>query len=334
MPSANLHGPFSVVEPKLTWARFLPLPENRSAHEALRAVADQLVADRAGTTVTLHGPPGAGKTHLVWALVDRIGRVAPDRTAQVIAAGDWDSTSEARAALVDMDVLVLEDLHRLPERAAESVVQVHDRRSVRGRPTVFTAAEGPQRLEGLPGRLIDRLVGGLVVAMAPLGAASRLALVTDLAQRRHLALQPDVLAWLADHLTGTRQLEGALAQLELLSRLQPRPLDVPTVARHFHDSVEADRPTVERIVRRVSGYFQLDPRQLQSSRRHRSVVLPRQVSMYLARQLTDLSLGDIGAHFGGRDHTTVLHACRKVEEALAHDPTLHGAVRQLQADLT
>jgi chromosomal replication initiator protein len=334
MPSADLHGPVSVVEPKLTWARFLPLPENRSAYQALRAVADQLVADRAGATVTLHGPPGAGKTHLVWALVDRIGRMAPDRTAQVIAAGDWDSTAEGRAGLVDIDVLVVEDLHRLPVRAAESVVQVHDRRSARGRPTVFTATEGPQRLEGLPGRLIDRLVGGLVVALAPLGAASRLALVTDLAQRRHLALQPDVLAWLADHLTGTRQLEGALAQLELLSRLQPRPLDVATVARHFHDSVEADRPTVERIVRRVSGYFQLDPRQLQSSRRHRSIVLPRQVSMYLARQLTDLSLGDIGAHFGGRDHTTVLHACRKVEEALAHDPALNGAVRQLRADLT
>ena len=90
---------------------------------------------------------------------------------------------------------------------------------------------------------------------------------------------------------------------------------------------------MERIAQRVGRYFQVEPRQLQSRARSRNALLPRQVGMYLARQLTELSLQQIGAYFGGRDHSTVLHACRKVEEAMAHDRTLSGAVRQLHADL-
>jgi len=96
--------------------------------------------------------------------------------------------------------------------------------------------------------------------------------------------------------------------------------------------VEASRPTVERIAHRVSAYFQIQPRQLRSPRRERRLMLARQVSMYLARRLTPLSLGEIGAWFGGRDHTTVLHACRKVEAALEGDVQLSGAVRQLHAE--
>jgi chromosomal replication initiator protein len=91
---------------------------------------------------------------------------------------------------------------------------------------------------------------------------------------------------------------------------------------------------VERIVQRVSGYFRLEPRQLRSRRRYRHILLPRQVGMYLARQLTELSLEQIGASFGGWNHSTVLHACRKVEQALTSDMVLSGTVRRLHADLT
>src|SRR5262249_21158406 len=118
-----------------------------------------------------------------------------------------------------------------------------------------------------------------------------------------------------------------------LLRVSARPLDVATVAEHFREQADAGRPTIDRIARRVGSYFHVDPRRLQSKRRHQSVVLPRQVCMYLARQLTSLSLEAIGGYFGGRDHSTVLHACRKVEEALDSDAVLGGTVRQLHADL-
>jgi chromosomal replication initiator protein len=103
---------------------------------------------------------------------------------------------------------------------------------------------------------------------------------------------------------------------------------------HFPEHDASCRPTVEGIARRVGGAFRVDLRLLRSERRGRSVVFPRQVGMYLARQLTGLSLDQIGAYFGGRDHSTVLHACKKVEKALARDAALSGTVRQLYLDLT
>ena len=102
------------------------------------------------------------------------------------------------------------------------------------------------------------------------------------------------------------------------------------MAEHF---AEPPRPSVEHIARHVGGYFRVELRQLRSERRGRHILWPRQVGMYLARRLTGLSLAQIGDYFGGRDHSTVLHACRKVEDALGRDTVLSGAVRQLQAEL-
>lgn len=204
-------------------------------------------------------------------------------------------------------------------------------------PTVVTATQGPvllQSRERFPARLTSRLAGGLVVALESWQAASRLYFLEEAAQRQQLAVAPDILPWLAQHLTGGgRQLEGAIHQLRELVKQQRQDLDLEAVEKHFQVQADADRPTMERIARQVSGYFHLEPGQLQSQRRYRNIMLPRQVSMYLARQLTTLSLDQIGAYFGGRDHTTVLHACRKVERALKSDATFSGAVRQLQAEL-
>ena len=111
-------------------------------------------------------------------------------------------------------------------------------------------------------------------------------------------------------------------------------LTLDVVIAHFRPQLEAGRLNIDRICERVSDYFRLSPAELQSRRRFRGVMLPRQVSMYLARQLTGLSFESIGAFFGGRDHTTVLHACRKVEEALQSDAALSGALKHLHAQLT
>jgi chromosomal replication initiator protein len=121
--------------------------------------------------------------------------------------------------------------------------------------------------------------------------------------------------------------------VEALTRLQDRMPDLETVAGLFQTESGQARPTVERIVERVGSYFQVAPQKMRSASRLRNTLLPRQVGMYLARQLTPLSLEQIGAYFGGRDHSTVLHAVRKVEQAMAHDAKLSGAVRQLQSDL-
>jgi chromosomal replication initiator protein len=265
---------------------------------------------------------------------------APDRVAVQRPAGNFaphcgdDQPDDDLAAIRDADLLVIDDLHRLPGRAVETFVGLLDRGLARGQQWVVTASEGPARLTHLPGRLTSRLASGLVVGIDPPSPAGRRVILAAFAGRRDLDVPGPVLDWLAGHAAGSfRELEGVAARLATLARLTGGALTLDVVREQFRAESDARRPTVERIVQRVSRYFRVEPGQLQGPSRTRGVLLPRQVGMYLARRLTPLSLEQIGAHFGGRDHSTVLHACRKVEEALDRDVTLSGAIRQLHADL-
>jgi chromosomal replication initiator protein len=230
------------------------------------------------------------------------------------------------------DLLAVEDVQHLPGRFAETFARIIDERVADRQQTVCTATMGPAQLTKLPTRLTSRLASGLVVGLTPLGPASRLVFLQDCMERRQLPIGRDVLTWLANHLPGSaRQLEGAVGRLEALARLNDRIPTCDVVAEHFRDDVELGRPTVQRIVERVGRHFQVDPSMLQSKRRSRGTLVARQVAMALARRLTPLSLEQIGAYFGGRDHSTVLHACRKVEAG--RDASLTGALRQLHAEL-
>jgi chromosomal replication initiator protein len=319
------------------------VPENRSgllAVERVAACTRSRSVRRSTSPLYLHGPAGTGKTLLVSALAEDV--LSPQTAVMTVPAADFATLSGAQQdaarperlfQMEQSDLLIIEDIQHLPRAAAETLVGLFDYLSAARSQIVLTASVGPCHLD-LPARLTSRLASGLVVRLEPLQAPSRLAILEDRAQRCQLAVSRDVLAWLAERLTGGgRQLDGALARLEVLSRMHRGRLDVATVSDYFREQVAAARPTVERIVERVGGYFHVEPRQIQSSRRLRQAMLPRQVSMYLARQLTDLSLEQIGHYFGGRDHSTVLHACRKLQKALGHDVILSGAVRQLRAGL-
>jgi chromosomal replication initiator protein len=341
--------------PALTFARFVAVPENRAAWLAVQDVATCIASSRTRrhhNPLLVHGPSGTGKTHLIRALIGDVTQRSPDLAVNELSAVDLVHTAtptlfgtaatETRHDVVESthhcDLLIVEDLQHLPLYVVETLVAMIDYLQARQRQMVFTANAGPQQMQHrgqrFPTRLSNRLAGGLVVALQPLGPKSRLALLQDKAQRRQLAVGSEVLAWLAQHVAGGgRQLDGAIGQLETMAKMQREPLAVETVARHFREQVEASRVTVDRIAAQVGSYFQIGPGQLLSRRRYRNVLLPRQVGMYLARQLTALSLDQIGAYFGGRDHSTVLHACHKIEEALEQDAGLSGAVRQLHAEL-
>jgi chromosomal replication initiator protein len=325
-----------------TFTHWVTAPENRFARAAVRRVAGCITARRrrrALNPLFLHGPAGTGKTHLVNALAAAVTRRCPDLIVCLIPAADCRpdenrQSDEWVATARECDLLVVEDVQHLPERSIEALTGLIDDRWARGQQMVFTASLGPGQLNRLPARLTSRFAGGLVVGLEPLAQSSRLSFLQDRARRRRLDVGPDVLAWLAEHVGGSaRQLEGAVKRLEALARVQGQVPDLAAVAEAFRDEADAARPSVERIIERVGRYFRVEPGQLCSRRRGRNALLPRQVGMYLARLLTPLSLGQIGAHFGGRDHSTVLHACRKVEQALARDTALSGAVRQLHADL-
>jgi chromosomal replication initiator protein len=234
----------------------------------------------------------------------------------------------------ESDLLILEDLQHLPPRSVDAVSRLLDYRLVRDRQTVVTASLGPGQLTELPRRLTGRLTVGLVVGLGPFSPMSRLTFLQARARRRQVTVDRTILAWLAEQVGGSaRQLDGALGRVEALARMLGRAPTLLEVQEQFQEEAQAARPSVERIIERVGRYFAVEPGQIRSRKRGRNALLPRQVGMYLARVLTPLSLQQIGAYFGGRDHSTVLHACRKVEQAMARDSSLSGAVRQLHADL-
>ena len=318
-------------------AHFLATPENRSA---IAAVQDLLFGLSAGDTARLptplflHGPSGSGKTFLLKTLTTELA----DSDVCSMSANDFADKDDLEHAH-EADLLIVEDLQHLPTRYLETLIELIDARMRMQAPMIVTALCGPSNLKhrgtSLPLRLTTRLAGGLVVALEPMQAPSRRRLLKLLAEQAKMPIAGEILDWLAEHLMGGgRQLEGAIKQLKTLQRLQKKPLALGDVREHFRAQVEAKTPTVKRITEHVSGYFQVLPKHLLSARRSRDVLLPRQVSMYLARQLTSLSLQKIGAFFGGRDHKTVQHACRRIEAAMKADAALFGAVRQMHAELT
>lgn len=324
----------------LTFATLVAVPENRSALLGAQALADSGPASRklrlsCPNPLFLHGPAGSGKTHLVSALAERWLRCEPTGIVTHLSTADW-NTLAAQDRMNDpfrdvrqSDLLVLEDLQHLTAAGALALAPLVDELLAHGVPVVFTASVGPRHL-GFAERLASRLSGGLVVGLEPLQAASRLAVLQEKAQRRQLAVSQAVLAWIADHTRSGRQIDSALVCLEALTRSSRAPLDVAHVAAHFEQAL---KPSIERIAQKVGTFFRLDLRQLCSGRRRRHILLPRQIGMYLARQLTGLTFDQIGAYFGGRDHSTVLHACRKVEHSMRYDAALSGNVRQLYLDL-
>ncbi|MCI0701701.1 MAG: DnaA/Hda family protein [Planctomycetia bacterium] len=293
----------------------------------------------------LHGPPGTGKTSLVSALVTQFATAPEGFTAQVVSAGDLarshsgNETDEGFAdrELAACDLLALEDVQHLSVRVAESVCDLIDRRTARRRATVVTANAGPATLTHLPQRLTSRLAAGLVVQLEPLGVESRRAILADAAREKKVRLTSDALDWLASQSTGggVRATLGLLQNLAQVATAYSGPLDQATLEQVI---AETGQPTsavsdVSRIVKCVANAFNVSEKELLGSSRLRSVLLSRQIAMYLARELTGLSLPRLGAAFGGRDHTTVLHACRKVEAELAEDAGLARQVKELRAGL-
>jgi len=319
-----------------TRGRWILLPENRACVRAVDRVLECVcsrTARRAINPLFLSGPPGSGKTYLTTDLVHELTRRSPDVVVSALCAADLVGSAEG-PDLREADLFLIEDVQQLPARGAVALAGLVDHCLSRQRQLVLTATLGPAQLTHLPARLTSRLGQGLTTVLEALGPDSRREFLHQRGLQREITLQPAVLDWLAAHTPGSpRQLDGALTRLAALTANLGRPAEPADLEAAFREDAAAHSLSIDRIVQRVGRYFQVKPAELCSSRRSREVLVPRQVGMYLARRLTGLSLGQIGAFFGGRDHSTVLHACRKVEQALSSDVRLCGAVRQLHADL-
>ena len=333
----------------MTFARVVATLENRLAVAALHELANALRSAtpcRITSPIYVYGPPGAGKSLLLSALEAEVHGFKSRRRVALIRADRFDQmiqTSEVPGwhELEDADLLLFDDVHLLRVRSGECqamssewLVRLFDERQAFNRPMVITGNVACCDLGQLPSRLTGRLGSGISVPLPSMVAPSRLLVLERFAQRRQLAISPSIMAWLAENLSGSgRELEGAITRLHELARHSTGPISLEVVARVFKPEVESRAMTVEHIAERVGNYFRVEIRQLQSRRRFVGIQTPRQVGMYLVRRLTNLSFEEIGAYFGGRDHSTVLHACRKIEMSLSTDCELTNAVQHLHSTL-
>jgi chromosomal replication initiator protein len=325
------------LDPRLTFDNFVVGKPNELAHAAARRVAEACAGPGHSVPFNplfLYGGVGLGKTHLMHAIAWHVRNHAPARKViylsaekfmyQFIRALRFRSTMDFKDQFRSVDLLMIDDVQFISGKDSTQEEFFHTFNALvdQNRQIVISADKSPSDLEGLEERMRSRLGWGLVADIHPTTYELRLGILESKAEQMGLTLPQKVMEFLAHKITSNvRELEGALNRIGAHTQLVRRDLTLETTQELLQDLLRANerRVTIDEIQRRVAEHFNIKMAEMTSSRRARVVARPRQVAMYLAKQLTSRSLPEIGRKFGGRDHTTVMHAVKKVEELKVSD---------------
>ena len=341
--------PDLTIDPRFTFDAFVVGKPNEFAYACARRVAEQ-PSSPGFNPLFLYGGVGLGKTHLMhavaWELVgcasSGVGRPvsvaymsAEKFMYRFIAAIRSQSTMQFKEQLRSVDVLMIDDLQFLigKDNTQEEFFHTFNALVDVGKQIVVSADKSPSDLSGLDDRLRTRLGYGMVADLHATTFELRISILEAKASRAGVAVPAKVLDFLAHKITGNvRELEGALNRLVAHANLFGRPITVETTQEVLHDLLKAHdkRVTIEEIQKRVAEHFAIRLTDMASARRARSVARPRQVAMYLAKQLTSRSLPEIGRRFGNRDHTTVMHAVARVGDLMNRDAAFAEDVELLR----
>ncbi len=331
------------LDPRFVFENFVVGKSNEFAYAAARRVAEAHSAPF--NPLFLYGGVGLGKTHLMHAIAWHIRRQDPGRRViylsaekfmyQFIRALRFQDTMAFKDLFRSVDVLMIDDVQFISGRETTQEEFFHTFNALvdQNRQVVISADKSPSDLEGMEERLRSRLGWGLVADIHQTDYELRLSILDTKAEQLGAAVPPKVLEFLAHKITSNvRELEGGLNRVVAHSTLVGRPITLETTQEVLHDLLRANdrRVTIEEIQKRVAEHFNIRVADMHSARRARAVARPRQIAMYLAKQLTSRSLPEIGRKFGGRDHTTVMHAVRKVDELCAADPAFSEDVDLLR----
>ena len=331
------------LDGRFTFDQFVVGKPNEFAYAAARRVAE---ADSVlFNPLFLYGGVGLGKTHLMHAIAWHIRQSQPERTVIYLSAEKFmyrfisalreKNTVDFKSQFRSVDVLMIDDVQFIAGKDSTQEEFFHTFNALvdQGRQIVISADKSPSDLEGMEERLVSRLNCGLVADIHATTYELRLGILQSKAHKMGTEVPTKVLEFLAHKITANvRELEGALNRVVAHSQLVGRNITLETSQDVLRDLLRANdrRVTIEEIQKQVASHFNVRISDMHSARRARSVARPRQVAMYLAKQLTSRSLPEIGRKFGGRDHTTVMHAVRKVEELRGHDTTFDEDVELLR----
>jgi chromosomal replication initiator protein len=320
------------LDPRLTFDNFVVGKSNELAHAAAFRVAE---ADTVPfNPLFLYGGVGLGKTHLMHAIAWHIRRRKPHKRVIYLSAEKFmyqfiralrnKSTMAFKEQFRSVDVLMVDDVQFIigKESTQEEFFHTFNALADQNRQVILSADKSPSDLEGLEERMRSRLGWGLVADIHPTTYELRLGILQSRAEQSGVEIPQKVLEFLAHRIaSNVRELEGALTRITAHATLVGRPVTLESAQELLKDLLRANdrRVSIEEIQRRVAEHFNIKLADMQSPRRARTVARPRQIAMYLAKQLTTRSLPEIGRKFGGRDHTTVMHAVKKVEELCASD---------------
>jgi len=344
-PAASEEGlPLNV---RYTFENFVVGPGNQLAHAACIAVAN--APARAYNPVFLYGETGLGKTHLMHAVAHCIIQINPQArvaymstekfTNEYIKAIQENSVTRFRQRYRGVDALLIDDIHFLTgkERIQEEFFHTFNELFESGRQILISSDRPASEIAKLEARLVSRFQWGMMADIQPPDLETRMAILTNKARNLDLDLPTDVIEFLAERVTrNVRRMEGALTRVAGVARLMKGAMDVPSVERLLQDLLNEEAQntvTIEKIQAVVTKYYELRAGDLLSRRRPQNIAFPRQVAMYLSRMFTSHSLQEIVDSFGGRDHGTVIHACKTVENMMEQDASAKRTVDVLSKQL-
>jgi len=332
------------LNPKYTFESFVVGSSNRFAHAASTAVAESPA--RAYNPLFIYGGVGLGKTHLMQAIGHTI--LEKNRSAhlsfttserftnQLITAIQTRTTARFREKYRSVDILLIDDIQFIAGKESTQEEFFHTFNALHDahKQIVLSSDRSPKDIPGLEERLVSRFEWGLVTDIQPPDLETRIAILRKKAEREIVRVPDDVMFFIGEKIrSNIRELEGALIRVVAFSLLTNNPISIALAEEVLRDAIREDTVatvvTVDRIQKIVADHFDVRIADIKKGGRSKIIAYPRHVAMYLARTLTNYSLNEIGEHFGGRDHTTVLHACEKIKRMVGENTQVRDLIPAL-----
>ena len=329
-----------------TFDRFVVGPSNKFAHAAAVAVAEN--PGKAYNPLFIYGNSGLGKTHLLLAIGEEIHARHPEKkiayvkgddfTNQMIQSVQSGTAEEFRQKYRNVDLFLVDDVQFIAGKQATQEEFFHTFNNIyeAGHQIVITSDRPPLEMSLLDDRLRTRFEGGLMADVQPPDIETRMAIIRNKAAQLGMILPDDVVEYIGENITANiRQIEGVVKRLTAYKEILNDTITINSVKRAIKDVIRVGEyiPTPDVIIEETARYYSLSPDDLRGQRRSKNIAMARQISMYLMRSLTNLSLLDIGEPYEGRNHSTVLSSVRKVEDLIKKDPEVASTVRDISSNI-